>query len=321
VTSVEESSSVVALREQEHHPEAPLGLLCGIAAYSCWGVIPLFFKLLKHLPPAFVLGERMVWSCVFFVALVMARGSVRELRQVICSRKTVLTLLVSALLVATNWGTFIYAVTVDKVLESSLGYFIAPLVVVALGVIVLHERFRKLQAVAIALAAVGVTVMTLSHGHLPWIGLVLALTFGSYGLFRKTVKVEPVVGLCVETALLTPIGVVMAAVMWRDAQPHVMGMRDWGLLVVSGPVTGVPLLLFTGAARRLRLSTIGLLQYIGPVGQFALAVFVYHEPFGAGKLAGFVLIWLALVLYSADSVRAYRDHARQMEVTTEPIPE
>jgi chloramphenicol-sensitive protein RarD len=300
-----------------------VGLLYGIAAYSCWGVMPLFFKLLKHLPPMYVLGQRMIWSCLFFIILVRMQRNMAQLRDAFRTPKILLTLLISALLVATNWGTFIYAITINKVLESSLGYFIAPLVVVALGVIVLHERFRRLQAVAVALAAVGVAVMTLSYGHLPWIGLILALTFGCYGLFRKTVLVDPVVGLSIETILLVPIGIVLTTLTWKNAQPHMLGTHDWALLVISGPVTGIPLLLFTAAARRLRLSTMGLLQYIGPVGQFSLAIFVYHEPFSAAKLAGFILIWIALLLYSADSILAYHGRHRTGDpiAPMDPLPE
>jgi chloramphenicol-sensitive protein RarD len=316
-------ADVSTSRATVQHPQAPVGLMYGIAAYSCWGVIPLFFKLLKHLPPMFVLGQRMVVSCVFFLMLVAVQRNLGELKRAFRTPKVLLTLVFSAMLIAINWGTFIYAVTANKVLESSLGYFIAPLVVVALGVMVLHERVRRLQAAAIGLAAVGVAVMTISYGQLPWIGLVLALSFGCYGLFRKTMRVDPVVGLCVETIVLIPVGIVLASVTWRSAQSQLRGAHDVGLLLVSGPVTGVPLLLFTAAARRLRLSTIGLLQYIGPVGQFSLAVFAYHEPFGSGKLIGFVLIWAALILYSVDSIRAYRGAMRgeALEPVVEPIPE
>ena len=294
-----------------HHPQAGLGLIYGVLAYSCWGLIPLFFKLLAHLPPVFVLGHRILWSFVFFSLLVAARRELGEIRPALRSRRTMIMLLISAILIAINWGVFIYAITTMRVLDSSLGYFIAPLVVVGLGVIALRERLRAWQVVALAFAAGGVTVMTIAHGSLPWIALVVALTFGGYGLFRKTVRVSPVVGLCIETALLVPVGIALVtltpgtpAMDWTGA-----GSSGW-VLLLSGPVTAIPLLLFTGAARRLRLSTIGLLQYIGPMGQFALAVFYYHEPFGTPKLAGFALIWTALLVYSIDSLRAYRQALR-----------
>jgi len=285
-----------------HHPQAALGLLYGVLAYSCWGLIPLFFKTLAHLPPVYVLGHRIVWSFLFFLILVAIQRNLGQLLATFRPRRTVLTLLASSLLIATNWGVFIYAVSNKRVLDASLGYFIAPLVVVALGVFVLKERLRRWQVIALGFAVGGVTIMTIAHGHLPWIGLAVAFTFGGYGLFRKIVPLNPVVGLCIETTLLLPVGFLLIEVA-PATHPTVVDLR---VLALSGPVTGIPLLLFTGAAHRLRLSTIGLLQYIGPIGQFALAIFAYHEPFGPTKLAGFILIWLALVVYSIDSVRAYR---------------
>lgn len=305
-----------------HHAQAPMGVMYGVLAYSCWGLIPLFFKQLAHLPPVFVLGQRMLWACGFFLLLIGVQGDLGQWREVFRRPRTLGVLLVSASLVATNWGTFIYAVTVDRVLESSLGYFIAPLVNVALGAIVLRERFRRWQLVAILLAVGGVGVMTWSYGSLPWIGLVLAGTFGSYALFRKTISVRPVVGLGVETTMMVPVGLALCALSWGSMQANVMPVHDSIFFVLEGPVTAIPLILFTAAARRLRLATIGLLQYIGPIGQFLLAVFAYHEPFGRDKLVGFVLIWVALVMYSIDSVRAYRGAAREAdEEQVEPIPE
>ncbi len=315
-----------------YHAQAPLGLLYGMLAYSCWGLIPIFFKTLAHLPPAFVLGQRIVWSFLFFFLLVALPGNLGQVVPAMRARQTVRTLIASAVLIAINWGVFIYAVSNGRVLDASLGYFVAPLVVVALGVIVLGERLRRWQVAALALAGAGVTVMAIAHGGLPWIGLAVALTFGGYGLFRKTVAVPPVTGLCIETALLLPVGFLLIGLTpilsgSQSAVPTAGGSRggffqnrpgsDIGLLLLSGPVTGIPLLLFTAAARRLRLSTIGLLQYIGPIGQFVLAVFIYREPFGPTKLAGFALIWLALVLYSIDSIRAYRMAMRPDSVGTE----
>jgi chloramphenicol-sensitive protein RarD len=305
VNRIEEPADVLV---PHHHPQAPLGLVYGTLAYSCWGLIPLFFKAVAHLPPVFVLGHRILWSFAFFLVLVAVQQNLPELAGIFRARRTLGMLLVSAFLIATNWGVFIYAVTTKRVLDASLGYFIAPLVVVTLGVIVLRERMRKWQVASLVLALGGVIVMTIAHRHLPWIGLAVAFSFGGYGLFRKTMAVDAVAGLCVETALLLPIGFLLILI--SSSHPST---SDYRLLALSGPVTGVPLLLFTGAARRLRLSTIGLLQYIGPIGQFSLAVFVYHESFGLMKLSGFALIWAALIIYSVDSLRAYRSAIRTVE--------
>jgi chloramphenicol-sensitive protein RarD len=311
-----------------HHPQAPLGLAVGIAAYSCWALIPIFFKLTHHLPPLLVLGHRIVWSFLFFLILLAFQHQLRDLIRTVRSGRILLTLLLSALLVATNWGVFIYAVTVNQVVQSSLGYFICPFVNVALGVLVLKERFRPLQVLALLLALAGVLSLTLRLHELPTIALILAFTFGLYGFLRKTIPLSPAIGLAIETALLLPFAAILLF-MFQVFTFHASGptpqhhYSDTVLLILSGPITGIPLLLFTFAAHRLRLSTMAFLQYIGPTGQFLLAVFAWHEPFDAARLRSFLFIWTALVLYSIDSLRAYRISARAIAIpaANTPLPE
>jgi len=209
----------------------------------------------------------------------------------------------SALLLSANWMVYVWAVNHERVIDASLGYFITPLVNVLLGYVVLHERLRRAQVAAVALAAVGVVWLTLQAGQLPWIGLVLAASFGCYGLMRKTAPLGALEGLALETLLLAPL--VLPLLAWTTLRGSgVLLHGDAPLiawLLLSGPLTVVPLLLFAAGARRITMATLGLLQYIGPTIQFALGVWLYHEPFGGARLAGFALIWLALALYSAES--------------------
>jgi chloramphenicol-sensitive protein RarD len=286
-----------------------IGVTAAVGSYLWWGFIPVFFKLLAHLPPVLVLGHRIVWTFATFAVLVFAGGGVREIAGALRSRRATVTLLASALLLAINWGVFIWAVTIGKVLQSSLGYFIVPLVSVALGVMFLRERLRRWQLVALVLAGAGVIVLTAARGELPWIALLLALSFGFYGLLRKTVRVDSIPGLCIETAMLTPAALVIIAAGAQRGMHLVPARHDLLLLMLAGPVTALPLLLFSIGARRLRLSTMGFLQYLVPTCQFAVAVRLYHEPFGAANAAGFALIWTALAVYSADSLVAYRGGA------------
>ena len=210
----------------------------------------------------------------------------------------------STVLLAGNWGAFIYAVSKNAVLQSSLGYFIVPLVSVALAVIVLKERLRPWQLLSVMLAAIGVAVITYGRGALPWISVVMAVSWGGYSLMRKVAHVSPLVGVTIETAMLVPVAVAYLAIVGTSRQPLMRG--DYGVLALSGIVTGLPLLWFTAAARRLRLTTLGFLQYGAPIGQFLLAVFAYGEPFGRWNFIGFAFIWAALLLYTIDSLRAYR---------------
>ena len=293
--------------ENRSSRDAEVGLAYGIAAYAWWGLIPVYFKLVAHLPPLAVLAHRIVWSFVFLAALVaLRRRQWGELRELLRSGRTLGILAASTVLLATNWGTFIYAVSENLVLQASLGYFIVPLVSVVLAVTVLKERLRAWQSFGVALAAVGVAVLTLVRGGLPVIALSIAFSWSGYALLRKIAHAGPLIGLAVETAMLTPLAAAYA--LWPRAAATIPAF-DYALLMLAGVVTALPLLWFTAAAKRLRLSTVGFLQYLAPTGQFLLAIFAYGEPFGGGNLIGFAFIWAALAVYSVDSLRAYRARA------------
>jgi chloramphenicol-sensitive protein RarD len=291
----------------------PAGLAYGLAAYLSWGFVPLYFWLLKDVPPEVVLAHRVVWSVGFLGLLLAQQGQLRAVARCLADRRALLVLLGSTLMIAANWYTFIWAVSHNHVTEASFGYFVNPLVNVLLGVVVLKERLRPAQLAAIALACVGVAVRTGRLGGLPVVSLVLAGSFGLYGLLRKVVAAGPLVGLSVETLLLFPVclGYLLVAGPAIGGGGPAAALTAWGpgvgvLLVASGVVTAIPLLWFAAAARRLRLTTIGFLQYLAPTCQLLLAVLAFGEPFAAGDLAAFGCIWLAIGVFSADAVRAVR---------------
>lgn len=282
---------------------ARVGVLYGLAAYGFWGMFPLYFKAVRHVRPEEVLAHRIVWSAVLLAVLVHWRGRWAAALGAVRDRRVMPTLLASTLLIAINWYTYILAVTHNHVLQASLGYFINPLVNVFLGYVFLGERLRLLQKVSVAMAAAGVLYLTLSFGRFPWIALVLASSFGLYGLLRKTVRVEALAGLAVETVLLAPIAALYMAQLAAESRLafwHVSTGTD-GLLLLAGVVTAIPLLWFTNAARRLRLSTMGFLQYLSPTGNFLLAVLVFSEPFSRDHLVTFTCIWTALAVYTLDT--------------------
>lgn len=283
------------------------GLAYGLGAYGFWGVAPLFWRLLADVPAPELLAHRLVWACVCFMAVLALRGRLAELRDVVRgSGATRWRLLASAVLVATNWFIFVYAVLVDRVLDVSLGYFINPLVSVALGRILLGEHLRRTQVVAVAVAAAGIAVVALRVGGIPWISLVLAGSFGTYGLLRKTTDVPPLSGSAFETLALLPFGLAFIAWLYARGESHFVTGAGLGtdlLMLATGPITAIPLLLFVNAARRLRLSTLGFLQYLAPSVQFVLAVSVFGEPTPPTRIAAFVLVWVALALFSVDAWR------------------
>lgn len=289
--------------------EAGKGVFFGLAAYVIWGGFPLYFSLFRGIPAWEVLIHRVLWSCVFMVALVTVLGRWAAVREAFSSRRGMGRVLGCALLIAANWGLFIYAIETQRAFQASLGYFLTPLVNVALGMLVLHERMARLQAVAVAIAAAAIFGQLVLLGALPWITLSLALTFGTYGLLRKQVTLDGLSGLLVETALLFPAGLIALAVLHAQGQSHFLD--DFGqsaLLMSSGVMTAVPLMLFAGATRRLRLSTIGFLMYINPTMQFLTALLIFREPLSNVQLATFVLIWISLILYTWSSWQS-RDRA------------
>jgi chloramphenicol-sensitive protein RarD len=280
------------------------GTAYGIAAYALWGLFPLFWPLLEPADALEVLAHRVLWSLVVVGALLaLGVAGVRGLR-----RDQVLRLSLAAVLLAVNWGTYIYGVNSEQVVETSLGYFINPLVSVALGVFVLGERLRPVQQLAVGIAAVAVLVLTVEAGHPPLIALVLAFSFGTYGLLKKQASVGAVASLAVETAVLAPVAlsyvVVLAVVGGSTFGSH--GVGHALLLASAGLVTTVPLLAFGAAATRIPLSTLGVLQYLAPTLQLGCGLLVTHEAFGAPQAVGFGLVWVALVLFTSDLVRAHR---------------
>lgn len=285
-----------------------IGPLYGAGAYVMWGLLPLFFKTLTGVPALQILSHRVLWSLLLVGAIVLIFGRWRGIVAALRVRWTLPMLALSALLIASNWLVYIWAVLHDHMLEASLGYFINPLVNVLVGVVVLGERLRRWQAIAVALAAVGVAVMLFSDVSRIWVPLALAGTFAGYGLIRKLAPIDALGGLTVETIVLAPAA--LAVVLW--AAHHGYGAFGQhratdGLLMLAGALTAVPLLLFAGAAKRMRFTTLGLLQYIAPTLQFLLAVLVYGEPFRPIHMLTFGCIWAGCALYAADSVRAARE--------------
>ncbi len=283
---------------------ARTGAFMGLAAYSIWCSFPLYFKALAHVGPAEVLAHRIVWSALFLLAFVAVTGAGGQLRSLFTNRQSLLVLIVTALLVSTNWFTFIYAVVEGKVLESSLGYYINPLVSIFLAAVFLGERITGRQKISIALAVVGVVVQTVMVGRLPLISIILAFTFGLYGLIRKAARVPAVTGLAVETALISPLA--LGYLLWLGSR-HELSFLAAGtgtnvLLLLAGIVTATPLILYGGALNRVRLSTMGIMQYIVPTGHFLWAVLAFGEPFTMGHLVSFGFIWAALILYTSESM-------------------
>jgi chloramphenicol-sensitive protein RarD len=280
------------------------GIPAAALAYILWGLFPLYIKQVAHVPALEVVAHRSLWSLVFMAVLLLALRRLDWVRDVIRQPRVLGITLVSALLLSTNWLVYVWAVAHDRVLDASLGYFINPLVNVMLGYAVLHERPRPVQWLAVALAGAGVAWLTLGAGTLPWVALVLAGSFGVYGLLRKTAPLGAMEGLALETALLAPLALVLAAMfLIRGDGAFLRGdaLTDIWLLL-AGPFTAIPLLLFAAGARRVTLATMGLLQYLGPSLQFVLGVFVYNEPFDPARALGFVLIWSALVVYSGEGL-------------------
>jgi chloramphenicol-sensitive protein RarD len=274
------------------------GLCYGLGAYSVWGVLPLYFHVLSAVAPWIILCHRIFWSVVFLVIVVSVRGEWKAILTILRSRRNVMLLFAGAVLIALNWLIFIYAVGSHQLLEASLGYFINPLLSIALGMVFLGERLRRWQWLAVLIAGLAVANLAWRGAGFPWIAVSLACSFGFYGLVRKKVDINSLHGLLVETAILFPIAIAQLAVVPARAIPP----ATLGILSLSGILTAVPLLMFGAALRRLQLSTIGFLQYIGPTLQLLVAVVVFHEPLERAKLTSFALCWLGIAVYTADSI-------------------
>ena len=288
--------------------EPVLGVIYAGAAFLIWGLAAVYWKELKSIPPLEIIAHRVAWSFFFLLPLIILQRQWAEFVGVLQNLKMLLILLGSAVLVGANWLLYVWAVNTDHLLQASLGYYINPLVNVVLGMLFLRERLRPPQTLAVVLAASGVVYLTIQYGQFPWIAICLATSFGLYGLIRKVAPASPLVGLAVETLLISLPAI--AYLVYLDSQGtgsiFRISLRLDLLLMGCAPLTAVPLLFFTAGAKRLYLSTLGLMQYIGPSGMFLLAVFYYDEPFATAQVWTFVMIWTALVIYSTDSVIYYR---------------
>jgi chloramphenicol-sensitive protein RarD len=283
-------------------------MLYGVAAYGSWGFMPVYIKAVQAVPILEVLSHRVFWAFLLLLALCWRRGELATIRAALTTRRTLALLAGSTTAIAVNWLAYIWAVVHGHVLESSLGYFINPLVNVLFGVAILGERLDRPVRIAVAVAAAGVLWMALRADHVPWIALTLATSFGLYGLFRKLAPVGGLAGLTIETGLLSPLaGAFIAWAVGSDRAGFLAGdARIDVLLLMAGPITAVPLLFFAGAARRLPLSTLGFLQYLSPSLQFLLAVFAYREPLDRERLIAFAFIWTGLAIFGVYTARRTR---------------
>lgn len=294
--------------------EARRGLGLGVAAYVMWGAFPAYFPLLEPSGAIEMLAHRIVWSALTMGLLVVLLRRTSQVRAIVRDRRTLLLLAGAAVTISVNWATFIWGVTNDRVIESSLGYFINPLVTVLMGVLVLGERLRRLQWVAMGVAAGAVGVLTWDYGRLPVVALVLALSFGTYGLAKKTADVGAVESLTVETMLIAPLAASYLGYLVATGRSEFGGHGPGHVLLLmsAGIVTAVPLICFGAAATRVPMVTLGLLQYLAPVLQFALGVLWFHEEMPAARWAGFVLVWVALALFTIEAVN---HRQRQLRLT------
>ncbi|MEQ9314609.1 MAG: EamA family transporter RarD [Henriciella sp.] len=298
--------------------ELRLGFLSAFAAYALWGGLPLYFRALDHILPTEMLAHRIFWALPTALIFITAASRWKDMKAAL-TRRRIFYLSISAALIAVNWLVYIWAVSEERVTEASLGYFINPLVSVLLGMVFFSEKLRPAQWIAIAVATIGVAILTWDLGRLPWVALVLCFSFATYGAVRKKITVDGRVGFAIETALLFPI--VLIWLVWFQTTPEGswLGDRpiDAVILPLAGPITAIPLILFAVGAKRLKISTIGMMQYIAPTLQFLLAIFVFREPFGAVTAVAFSFIWAALAVFTIDSVvgdRKARRLARAAEL-------
>ncbi|EME21745.1 EamA family transporter RarD [Rhodococcus triatomae] len=292
------------------------GLAAGVAAYAAWGMFPLFFGLLASAGAVEVLAHRMLWTVVAMLGVAALTGRLARLRGL--GARTTAMVVAAAVSISINWGVYIYGVTSGQVVESALGYFVNPLVAVLLGLVVLRERITRWQGVAVALGTAAVVVLTVDYGRPPWIALILAVSFGIYGLVKKTIPLDPVTSLTAEGVVTAPfaIGYLVWLAVVGQSTFAADGPGHAALLVASGLVTAVPLLLFGFAAQRLPLVTLGIIQYLNPAMQMTWGVVLLHEDMPGSRWIGFGLIWLALLVFTLDAVRRVR---RSRQAVTTPV--
>ncbi|WP_257349964.1 EamA family transporter RarD [Pseudalkalibacillus decolorationis] len=294
---------------EEQRKEQVTGVAAGAGAYMLWGFLPLYWKLVDHVPPGEVLAHRIIWSFAFMVLILFLmkrmKKFVRELKEITSNRKKLIGIIFASLFISLNWFAYIWAVNNDHVVEASLGYYINPLVSVLLGIIVLKERLSFWQLISFLLAMVGVLNLTLHFGSFPWVAFSLALSFGFYGLLKKLVKLGALTGIAIETMLITPVALIYVSIIGTNGTSafQFSDMNTLLLLFGAGVVTAIPLLLFATGANRISLSMIGFLQYIAPTIMLFLGIFLYDEPFSQVHLVSFTFIWTALAIFSLANTR------------------
>lgn len=292
------------------------GLLFGVAAYGIWGAFPLYWPLLEPAGAFEILAHRILWSAVTMAVVMLALRRTGRLRAVLRERRVRTLLAIAAVVITVNWATYIWGVNNDRVVETSLGYFINPLVTVLMGVLILRERLRPLQWAAMGVALGAVVVLSVDYGRLPYVALILAFSFGSYGLCKKTANVGAMESLTYESAVIAPVALAFVLALGATGGSHFAseGVGHTLLFLSSGIVTAIPLVCFGASAIRVSMVTLGLLQYLAPILQFALGVLYFHEEMPAGRWIGFVLVWVALVIFTAEAVTHRR---RQLRLTVE----
>ena len=282
------------------------GFAYAVSAYLMWGFLPLYMKAITHIPPVEIIAHRILWSVPIAGLILIALGRTGDVMRALKTPRMVGMAAVTAALISVNWGVYVWAIANDRALDAALGYYINPLFSVALGAILLREKLARAQWVAVGLAGLAVAILTLSAGVLPWVALVLMTTFGIYGFLRKTLPIGPNQGFLLEVLLLCPLALAYLAWLGPSGQFFAGSWQDTALLIGTGAVTAVPLMLYANGAKALRLSTIGLLQYIAPTMIFLIAVFIFNEPFGPARAVAFPLIWAALILYTVTLIRNAR---------------
>jgi chloramphenicol-sensitive protein RarD len=280
------------------------GIFYAISAYLLWGIFPIYWKLINHVPAIEIIGHRIAWSFIFVILIIYFSGKWPSFLASVQNRKNLLPYLISAILLGVNWFVYVWAVNSGYIIETSLGYFINPLVSVLLGVIFLKEKLRVWQWFSVFLAGLGICFLSWRYGSLPWIGLTLAFSFAIYAFIKKKAALNSIQGFTVETGIMVLPAIVYLSVIEKSGRGALGNQAFWVicLLLFAGVATGLPLLLFGAAARRINLSTLGFLQYIAPTLQFMIGVFVYNEAFSQERLVGFGMIWLALLLFSIEAV-------------------
>jgi len=279
------------------------GILNGIGAYVLWGLFPLYWKILHHVPALQIIGHRIVWSFIFLVVIILSGSRWKKFLSSVSNLRVLLIYSLASALLTVNWLVYVWGVNTERIVETSLGYFINPLFSVLLGVVILREKLRLLQWVPVALAAAGVIFLTVQYGHIPWIALSLAFSFGLYGLVKKMAPLDSLFGLTFETGIAFPLAMMLLIFTGISGSGSFLatGLKTDVLLILTGVITSVPLLMFAVAARSIPLSTVGILQYIAPSLQFLIGVLIYHENFDSSDMIGFGLVWTALIIFGLEN--------------------